>query len=425
MSDLAIKGGTPARTKPWPKWPVWGPSTLAAVESVFKSGRWAISSNYAEGSVLKEREFARAFADFLGCKYCVPVNSGSASLETAMEALGIGAGDEVIIPSLTWVADAVAPLNINAIPVFAEVDPDTLCLSAAAVEAAITPRTRAVIAVHLYGSLCDLDALVALCKKKGLHLIEDCSHVHGARWRGKAAGTHGAVGCFSTQHTKLLASGEGGCAVTDSLAVKRGIEQLKCNGRVYIDHPQPGLLELEVVGEIMGGNYNLSEFQSAILLDSLGRLEAQNKKREQNAKFLDDELSGIEGFIPITPPDAVTSRAYYYYVVRCDPKYWAGVDTEKVRAALAAELQGMAERIYVPIHKSPFYKPFTKKRFNLSDAHLAAIRRGLESNLPLSDAAYAQCISIFHPVLLAEREDMQDVVNAFAKVSRMKKEIEG
>ena len=422
MSELAVKGGTPARTKPWPKWPIWQDSTLAEIKSVLEGGRWAISSYFDPAVALKERQFAAAFSKFLGCKYCIPIASGTAALETTMEALGIGAGDEVITPSCTWVADAVSILNINAAPVFVDIDPLTLCLSPEAVEAAITPRTRAVIAVHLYGCLADLDKLVAICNKHHIHLIEDCSHVHGSAWRGQRTGTFGAAGCFSTQHTKLLAAGEGGCVTTNSLEVKQGVEQLKCNSRVYTDTPKVGGLEVEPLGTLCGGNYNLSEFQSAILLDALPRLEAQNKLREENAKFLDDELSSIEGFIPMTLPAQVTARALYYYVVRCDPKYWAGVDTEKVRAALAAEI-GMCERVYVPIHKSPLYKPLTKKRFKYSDAQVAAIQRGLDSNLPHSDAAYAQCVSLFHPILMAGREDMQDVVNAFAKVSRLKKEI--
>jgi dTDP-4-amino-4,6-dideoxygalactose transaminase len=423
MSSLAIKGGSPIKTTPWPKWPVWQQSTLDAVESVFKSGRWAISSYYTPGTVLKEREFGRAFADFLGAKFCIPVASGSASLEMAMEALGIGAGDEVIIPSLTWVADAAAVMNVNAIPIFVDIDPATLCICASTIEAAITPRTRAVIAVHLYGCLCDLDAIVPLCRNKGIHLIEDCSHVHGARWRGKAAGTHGAIGCFSTQHTKLLPAGEGGVAVTDSPDLKRKLEQLKSNSRVYTDHPEVGKLEIEWAGDIMGSNYNLSEFQSAILLDGLSRLEDQNKRREENAKYLDDEFASVPGFTPIVPSDAVTRRAYYYYAIRCDQKYWAGVPTKAIAEALAAELMGAVETIYVPIHQSALFQPLTKKRFHLSDDHVAAIKRSLAANLPHTDEASRTIVSIPHQVLLADRSDMRQIIDAFAKVAAQKDQL--
>ena len=423
MSKLAIQGGSPVKSGSWPKWPQWEKSTLAAVEKVFKSGRWAISSNYSSKSPLREKAFGKAFAEFLGAKYCVPVTSGSASLELAMEALGIGAYDEVILPALTWCADPVAVVDINAVPVFADCDPATLCISPEAVEAAITKKTRAVIAVHLYGSMADVDALLDICRRHKIHLIEDCSHVHGAKWRGKSAGIFGAIGCFSTQHTKLLAAGEGGVTVTNSLELKSRIEQLKSNSRKYIDQPAPGKLEIEWSGEIMGGNYSLTEFQSAILLDRLGRLEEQTLKREDNAKFLDDELSGIPGFEPIMPPDQVTRRAYYYYVVRCDRKYWKGVDTETVRAALAAELAGAAERIYLPLHRSPLFRPLTKKRHYLSKSYIAALKRCAKANLPHSDAAHATCISIPHPVLLSDRKEMQTVVDAFAKVSGAKGEL--
>jgi len=423
MSKLAIHGGTPVKSTGWPKWPQWEKSTLDAMEAVFKSGRWAISSNYSPDAPLREKAFGKAFAEFLGAKYCVPVASGSASLELAMDALGIGAGDEVIIPALTWCADAVAVVDVNAIPVFADVDPATLCLCPNAVEAAITKKTRAVIAVHLYGSLCNLDQLLAVCKRHKIFLIEDCSHVHGAQWRGKGAGTFGAVGCFSTQHTKLLASGEGGVAVTNSLELKTRIEQLKANSRKYIDKPVPGKLEIEWSGELMGGNYSMTEFQSAILLDRLGRLPEQTLKRQDNAKFLDDELSSIPGFEPIIPLDQVTRRAYYYYVVRCDRNFWKGVETETIRAALAAELMAAAERIYLPLHKSPLFRPLTKKRHQLSKSYVNALKKCAKVSLPHSDAAYATCISIPHPVLLAERKDMQAIVDAFAKVSEAKGEL--
>jgi L-glutamine:2-deoxy-scyllo-inosose/3-amino-2,3-dideoxy-scyllo-inosose aminotransferase len=424
MSRLAINGGRPIKRTPWPKWPQWEKSTLKAIEGVFKSGRWAISSNYNPDAPLREKAFGKAFAEFLGAKYCVPVTSGSASLELAMEALGIGAYDEVIIPALTWCADAVAVVDVNAVPVFADIDPATLCISPEAVEKAITKKTKAVIAVHLYGSMCDMDALVAICRRKKVHLIEDCSHMHGAQWRGKSAGTFGVVGCFSTQHTKLLAAGEGGVTVTNDAELKSRIEQLKSNSRKYLDRPTPGKLEIEWSGEIMGGNYSMTEFQSAILLDRLGKLKEQTLQREDNAKFLDDELSSIPGFDPIVPPDQVTRRAYYYYVVRCDRKFWKGTDIETVRQALAAELMGGAERIYVPLHKSPLFRPLTKKRHRISKAYVDALKKYLKADLPESDRAHQSCISIPHYALLAERGEMQKIVDAFAKVSEAKCELE-
>ena len=423
MSKLAIHGGKAVKTGAWPKWPQWEKSTLDAVEKVFKSGRWAISSNYSPDAPLREKAFGRAFAEFVGAKYCVPCASGSSSLELAMDALGIGANDEVIVPALTWCADPVAICNVNAVPVFVDCDPATLCICPVAVEKAITNKTRAVIAVHLYGSMCDLDELVALCKKHKIFLIEDCSHVHGARWRNKGAGTFGAVGCFSTQHTKLLASGEGGLTVTNSAELKSRIEQLKSNSRKYISNPATGKLEIEWSGEIMGGNYSMTEFQSAILLDRLGRLEEQTLKREDNAKFLDDELSSIPGFEPVACPDQVTRRALYYYVVRCDEKYWKGIETESIRAALAAELSGAAERIYVPLNKSPLFRPLTKKRHHISKAYVNALKKCARVNLPNSDAAHRACVSIPHYVLLADRKEMQAIVDAFTKVSASREDL--
>jgi dTDP-4-amino-4,6-dideoxygalactose transaminase len=171
-----------------------------------QSQRWAISGP-READEGFEYTFAEKFAHYLDIPFCVPTTNGTSSLVIGLEALDVGAGDEVIVPAVTWVASASTALAVNALPVIVDVDARTLCIDPAAIRAAISPRTKAVSIVHLYSSLCDVDAIRALCDQHGLKLIEDCAQAHGAAWRGRKVGGWGDVGAFSMQQTKLLTAG--------------------------------------------------------------------------------------------------------------------------------------------------------------------------------------------------------------------------
>ena len=184
MSQLAIKGGKPVRdvkANPWPKWPVWDKNEEKSLIEVLKSGVWSYNGP-------KEKEFNKAFADFIGTDYAVSAANGTVTLQLALEACGVGLGDEVIVPGLTWQATAASVLDINAIPVLVDVCEDTWCIDPSEVEKAISPRTRAIIPVHLYGCLADMDAIMAIAAKHKLIVIEDCAHKHGGEWKGKKAG---------------------------------------------------------------------------------------------------------------------------------------------------------------------------------------------------------------------------------------------
>jgi len=217
MADaLAIRGGTPVRAEPWPLWPRSDERTAAAVTEVLTSTRWALSGP-SDGRVAFERRFARDFADFNEVAHCTPVTSGTAALTIALQALGVGSGDEVIVPGLTWVACASAVLHLGARPVLADVDSATLTLDPAHAAEAITGRTRAIMAVHLANSVADLDAFTELSARTGIPFIEDCAQAHGARWRHRRVGGYGRAGCFSMQQSKLLTAGEGGAVVIFSI----------------------------------------------------------------------------------------------------------------------------------------------------------------------------------------------------------------
>lgn len=203
---LALHGGTPVRTEPFPRWPVWGEEEEKALLEVLHSGQWGIGGE-------KTTQFEEAFARFQNARYGISVTNGTAALEIALRAAGVGPGDEVIIPPYTFVATATACLALGALPVFADIDPETYLLSPTAAEARITERTKAIIAVHIGGCPADMDAFPELARRHGLKLIEDAAQAHAAAWRGRRVGAIGDMGAFSFQSSKNLSAGEGGLSL--------------------------------------------------------------------------------------------------------------------------------------------------------------------------------------------------------------------
>src|SRR5581483_7247735 len=210
---LALLGGEPVRTEPFSCWPRSLPSDAHRLQSVLESGHWGgypMPSKYA-------REFAEKFAEMHGAKYGLCVANGTIALIAALQAAGIRFGDEVIVPAYTWDGTATAVLFAGGVPVFADVDPDTYCLTAETAAKCITEKTRAILPVHLAMRFADMDGLAALAKKHELKIVEDCAHAHGGQYRGRGAGSIGDLGCFSLQESKLMTAGEGGIVITSDL----------------------------------------------------------------------------------------------------------------------------------------------------------------------------------------------------------------
>jgi dTDP-4-amino-4,6-dideoxygalactose transaminase len=345
----------------------------------------------------------------------VPAASGTASLMLALEACGVGAGDEVITPGLSWVASASTVLGVNAVPVFVDVDPETLCLDPEAVEAAITEHTKAIVVVHLYSALADLDRLTAVADRYGLPLIEDSAQAHGASYRGRRAGTFGRVGTFSMHHTKVLTSGEGGAAVTDDAALARRMEHLRTDGRCYPDRPPPaGRMELAETGELMGSNRCLSELQSALLLAQLAELDQQNEHRRAHAALLDGMLAEA-GFRPQRTAPGTTTRTYFTYAVELPPEEFRGTAVERVADALTAELDFAVRPPYPPLYANRLYDPGSRPRFAISNEHLKRIDPG-RFDLPVCERMARRVVTFHHAALLGDESDIADIAAAFDKV---------
>ena len=296
MAKLAIKGGSPVRNiknNPWPAWPVWDKNEERALIETLNSGVWSYNGP-------KETEFNRNFAEFTGVRYAISAANGTVTLQIAMEACGIGVGDEVIIPGLTWQATAASITDVNAVPVLADVCEDTWCLDPAEIEKAITSKTKAIVPVHLYGSFADMDAIIDIAKRHNLLVIEDCSHKHGGEWNGKKAGSIGDIGSFSFQLSKILTAGEGGILTTDNPELAEKMDALRNCGRrplgdKFTNIDKGAGVYSDQGNYIQSGNYRITEFQAALLIEGLKRLPEQNSNRDKNAIYMNSLLAGLSG----------------------------------------------------------------------------------------------------------------------------------
>jgi L-glutamine:scyllo-inosose aminotransferase/L-glutamine:2-deoxy-scyllo-inosose/3-amino-2,3-dideoxy-scyllo-inosose aminotransferase len=287
-------------------------------------------------------------------------------------------------------------------------------MSPEAARRAITPHTKAILIVHPFCRLADIDAFVSLAGEYGIPLIEDCSQAHGARWQGRRVGSFGSVGCFSMQQSKVLTAGEGGAAITNDGHLCERMEQLRADGRLFAPEARPGRLELVEIGDVQGQNFCLSEFQAAVLLDRLGHLDEENAVRERAAAALEALIGDVRG-VRLLPRQPGASQTYYNVVfdVECDA--FAGSSVDAVARALTEELNVLVHPIYKPLNHHPLYVPLRSSRAPKDDA----LRRRIDPgcfDLPNAVIARARCLSMPHAVLLDPADGPRDIVAAFDKV---------
>ena len=418
MNKLAIKGGKPQRNtliNPWPKWPVWGKEEEVALVEVLNSGIWSYNGP-------KEAEFNKRFAEYTGVPHAICAVNGTVTLQIALEALGIGVGDEVIVPGLTWQATAATVIDVNATPILVDVLEDTWCLDPKEVEKAITPRTRAIIPVHLYGAFADMDAIMELAKKHNLYVIEDCAHKHGGEWNGKKAGSIGNIGSFSYQLSKHLTAGEGGSVTTNDLALAEKLDALRNVGRRpegdSLIGADKGIGDYGDDGNfIQSGNYRITEFQAAILVEGLKRLPAQNATRDANGEYLNGLLKEIPGIKPLKRDARETKKAYFNFAFRYFKDDFKGLSVEKFRSALEAELGIVVDACYEPLNQCSLYVPHTKPaRHKLSPDYWKAIDPKRFS-LPVCERLFKEeSVCLHHKVLMGTKEDMDLIAAAIKKI---------
>lgn len=403
---LALSGGAPVRTRPFPAWPVFGVEEEERLLRVLRSGQWGrLDGAEVDG-------FEARFAAMHGCRYGIAVVNGTVALRIALLAAGIRAEDEVIVPPYTFVATATAVLEANAIPVFADVGLATFNLDPAAVAAAITPRTRAIVPVHFAGQPADMDAILALARPRGILVLEDAAHAHGAAYCGRPAGSLGDLATFSFQSSKNLTAGEGGIITTNDAALARACRSIHNCGRV----PEGIWYEHHVVS----GNYRMGEFLGAILNCQLDRLEEQAQTRERNGVRLARELGRIPGLHVQQRSAACTRHAYHLFMMRIDPAAF-GSSRAAVRAALEAEgipcSTGYGYSLpNQPLFRNKAFGPFVPgaiERLDYGSAHCP------NSDLLCRD----QALWLGQNLLLGTDADLDDIVMAFEKVHALRHEL--
>lgn len=330
---LAVDGGIPVRQKPLPLLkPSYGYDELQEIISVFERG--VFCSVYP--TACKVNALETAFAEMIGVKHAVAFSSGTTAQHASLAAIGIEPGDEVIVPPLTFISTAYTVLMQGGTVVFADVDEGTFNLDPAMVQEKITSRTRAVVPVHWFGHPVDMDPILALAQEHGLTVIEDCAHAYGTEYRGRKAGTMGAMACWSMQESKVItAAGEGGMFTTDDNALADRARMMRDHGKSQEKHPpQPGVIPgYEVV--VVGNNYRMTEIQAAFALAQLRQLDAFHAQRQAHAMVLDDGLRDVPGLVlQAVHPDV--ALAYAYYPVRFqEANFRAGL--EQISLALTAE----------------------------------------------------------------------------------------
>jgi len=399
MAKLALFGGKSVRTRPFTRWPIFGKTEEGRLLKTLRSGAWG----RLQGKEVAE--FEQRFAEMHGCKHGIAVVNGTVSLRISLLAAGIEADDEVIVPPYTFVSTATAVIEANAIPVFADIDLATFNLDPKAIEAAITPRTRAIIPVHFAGQVADMDAIMRIAKKHDLFVVEDAAHAHAGLHRSGAAGSLGHAGSFSFQSSKNLTSGEGGIIVTNDDALAEACRSIHSCGRVeggvWYEHHR------------IAGNYRLGEFQGAVLNAQLERLENQTKRRDENGQYLATRMVAVPGLNPQVRPKFCERHCYHLFMLRLVEEEF-GVSRETTLKALRAEGIPCSGGYGFSLTQQPLFKnkafgPYLpKSRARLNFAMM---------KMPNSDLiCREQCIWLEQNMFLGTRRDMDDIARAFEKI---------
>ncbi len=399
MAHLAINGGDRVRTKPWPSWPVWDEREIKALEEVVRSGRWG--RLHEESRVA---EFEKRFAAYQDAEFGVAVTSGTAALTVALKAAGIDVGDEVIVPAYTFIATASCVLNNNAVPVFVDVELDTVNIDPDAIEAAITDHTRAIIPVHWAGRAADMDWILDIAKRHDLAVIEDACHGWGAMWKDRKVGAIGDLGGVSFQASKHISAGEGGIVLTndEDLAAKAfSYHHIgRIPGRPFYEH------------HLVGWNFRMTEFDAAVLLVQLERLDEQTQCRDDNAKWLDEQLREIPGINPLRREPYMTRISWHGYGLLYDGEAFGGAPRDRFMEALRAEGVPAGGGYSHPLYRNPV---FAESRFGrIAEVVDFPDYRAVEC--PNAERLCREKVSIGQTCLLAQREDMHDIVRAIEKL---------
>jgi len=401
---LAILGGQPVRkNKSWPSWPYWDQSVIDSVVKTTKSRIWCRIQS-SSGTV---PTFEKKFAELMGTKFCVATGSGTQSLHTCVEALGIGAGDEVITSPYTDPGTIASILSARALPVLADLDRESYQLDPEDVESRITENTKAIMPVHMMGQPCDMESICAIAKKHNLKVIEDAAQAHLSEYQGKKLGTIGDVGCFSFQSSKTIACGEGGGIIGND-------EQLMDKCYTVHNHGTSRRGRTEVAGP----KYRMNEFEAAVLLGQLAGVEERFARRNENAAYLTTRLKDVPGIVPQKLYKGTKSGSFYLYATTYRKEHFNDVDRSTFLKAISAEGIGLSPYIRQGLHREPWIEHILSSKVYkkmYSKERLQSYRDRVPC--PNCDLVCQEMAMIWASgPLLGTKEDMDDIADAIIKV---------
>jgi perosamine synthetase len=407
----AMLGGKPTVSGEWPKWPWVSTSDEEAVLEVVRAGRW-----YRNRSV---EEFEEQYAALNAARYCIATSSGTTALFTSLGALGIGPGDEVVVPPFTFLATVTSVLLHYAMPVFVDSDINTFLMDPEKLESVITEKTKAIIPVHIGGNVADLGRIAAIAEKHRVAVVIDACQAHLAEWNGKSAGTWGTTGCYSFQLSKNLSSGEGGAILTNDEAVADACFAFH---NCYRKRPKAGAEVKYHFGR--NGNFRMTEFQAALLLSQMKGIKERAEVRSNNGTYLTSLLAEIPGIYPAKQYPGCTRNAYHLYMFRYDPNEFEGLPRNRFVNALRAE--------GVPC--SPGYGPLNKDQFLMDALHSEPYVRvygqqaidewPARNQCPENDKLCEQSVWFYQTVLLTDRTRMEQIAAAIQKIRKYAKELQ-
>lgn len=421
MASLAINGGKPIRTSLFPAYNTIGEEEKASVMRVLDSGNLSqfLGAHHADflgGPFV--RKFEENWCEVFGSKYAVSVNSNTSGLFTAMGAIGIQPGDEVIVSPYTMSASAIAPLVYGGIPVFADIDPDTFCMDPKSIRARITPRTKAILVVHIFGNPADMDEIMAIAGEHGLKVIEDCAQAPLGKYKNKYVGTIGDIGVFSLNYHKHIHTGEGGVITTSNKELAERCQMIR-NHAENVTAPR----EIQDLTNLIGYNFRMTEIESAIGIEQLKKLPGLIAERLENVAFFDNHLQKFPALKVLAAPAEGSVNAYYVYPVKFNAEI-AGITRNRFVDALKAELPSAILREDTPLVGAGYVKPLYLQPIYQQKAawayHPALYKNPVDYSpgiCPVAEEMHFNTLfthEYMRPGM--SEEDMMDVIRAIGKI---------
>ena len=405
-STLAILGGTPIRTKTWPKWPamIADEKLIESVVKTTKSGIWSRIQS-ATGTVATfEKEYAR----LMGTRLCIGTGSGTQALATSVEAMDFGPGDEIITSPYSDFGTVSAILTSRALPVLVDIDRDSFQLNPDEIEKKINKNTKAIIPVHIMGMPCNMERIMAIAKKYNLKVIEDACQANFAKYQGKQIGTIGDLGCFSFQASKQISCGEGGAIIGND-------EELMDKCYTVQNHGT----NRKGSNVTIGPKYRMNEFEGAILMGQIAGAEERFERRNANAAYLDSKLKGFHGLVPQKKYPGTESSGYYKYAMSYRKEHFNNLSRDKFLKALSAEGINLSPYIARGFHGEPWVDEILGLREYQALYTSARLKQYKEElKMPVCDLVCNEEMLVLEGVasLLGSRQDMDDVINGIMKV---------